>query len=132
MDFDVYRMRINPNGAKKDAKPLEFCREEQIVGLGHDIYTDRTYDSFDEVKGAHWEYEREHYDNWTRFNNDGETLNHELRYILDEINVGDYVWLNRKNDFYVCKIRPVFPCWSTVSINELLYANDFPCDEFNR
>ena len=29
-------------------------------------------------------------------------------------------------------IRPVFPCWSTVSINELLYANDVPCDEFNR
>lgn len=104
MDFDVYRMRINPNGAENDANPLEFCKDEKIVGLGHEIYTDRTYDTFDEVKDAHREYEKEHYDNWMRFNNDDETLYHELRYILDEINIGDYVWVNRKNDFYLCQI----------------------------
>lgn len=104
MDFDVYRMRINPKGAKKDAKSLEFCKKEGVVGLGHEIYMDQSYESFEGVKQAHYEYEREHYNNWTRFNNDDETLNHELRYILDEINEGDYVWINRKNKFYLCQI----------------------------
>lgn len=105
MSFNVYKMRLSPGDADEDAAPFEFCREENIVGVGHQIYTDRSYETLDDVKEAHWEYEAEHYDpdNRSRFRQDGE-LDSVLRYILEEMEAGDYIWVNSENTFGLCKV----------------------------
>lgn len=96
-------MRINPK-SDEEVNPLEFCRDKEIVGVGHEIYIDRTYDTLEELKEAHREYEKEHYENRTRFKQDGD-FSAELRYILKDIDEGDYIWVNRSNDFYLCRAK---------------------------
>lgn len=105
MSFTVYKMRLSPGSADDDACPFEFCREKEIVGVGHEIYMDRTYEDIEEVEKAHWDYEAEHYDpeNRSRFRQDGE-LSSDLRYILKEMEEGDYVWVNKENTFGLCKV----------------------------
>jgi len=105
MGFTVYKMRLSPGDADDDATPFEFCREEKIIGVGHQIYTDRSYETLEEVTEAHWEYEADHYDpdNRSRFRQDGE-LAAELRYILEEMEEGDYIWVNSGNTFGLCKV----------------------------
>lgn len=105
MDFNVYKMRLHPGAADDDATPFEFCKEKRIVGVGHEIYMDRTYGDIEDVKEAHWEYEAEHYDpdNRSRFRQDGE-FDCDLRYILKEMEEGDYIWVNKENTFGLCRV----------------------------
>ncbi|WP_276302556.1 hypothetical protein [Halorussus lipolyticus] len=105
MAFNVYKMRLKPGSADDDATPFKFCKEKEIVGVGHEIYMDRTYENVENVEEAHWEYEAEHYDpdNRSRFRQDGE-LDSDLRYILKEIEEGDYIWVNKENTFGLCKV----------------------------
>lgn len=104
MAFNVYRMRLLPGDSQDDADPFSFCHEEKIIGVGHKIYMDRSYETLDDVKQAHKEYESEYFpNNQSRFLQDGR-LDSELRYILEEMEEGDYVWVNRNNTFGLCKV----------------------------
>lgn len=103
MAFNVYKMRLLPNAKDPDANPFDFCRREGVVGVGHDIYRDRSYESLEEVEEALWDYEGEHYSSRSRFNQD-DSLSSELRYILKEIEAGDYIWVNRGNTFGLCRV----------------------------
>lgn len=105
MTFNVYKMRLDPGDADEGTDPFEFCKDEEVIGVGHRIYADRSYETLDQVKQAHWEYEAEYYDpnNRSRFNND-ETLDHELSYILEDMEEGDYVWVNRGNRYALCRV----------------------------
>lgn len=40
MSFTAYKMRLRPHSADDNANSIEFCREKEIVGVGHEIYTD--------------------------------------------------------------------------------------------
>lgn len=98
-------MRLKPGAANDDSDPFDFCRQKEIVGVGHEIYLDRTYDDIEDVEEAHWNYEAEHYDpdNRSRFRQD-EELDSDLRYILKEMEEGDYIWVNEKNTYALCKV----------------------------
>lgn len=105
-DFTVYGMKLQPEGAEADADPFELCQDEEIIGVGWGLDNDRSYDSFDEV----FDYHKGVYDDridqgkkGTRLNKDG-SLTAALRYILDEMEVGDYVWVNEGNQFALCKV----------------------------
>lgn len=98
-------MRLKPGAADDDATPFEFCQEKKIVGVGHEIYMDRTYETVKDVEEAHWEYEAEHYDpdDRDRFRQD-EELDCDLRYVLKEMEEGDYIWVNKENTYGLCKV----------------------------
>jgi hypothetical protein len=88
--MDIYKMRINPK-SDEGVNPPE-------------LYMDRTYDTLEELKEAHQEYEKGHYENHTGFKQDGDFFAN-LRYILKDIDEGDYIWVNRSNNFYLCRAK---------------------------
>lgn len=106
-DFTVYAMKLQPGGAEDWTDPFEFCREEGIIGVGWAIDDENEYETFDEVYEAHEEVVQRRTENGKkteRILNDGR-LKAPLRYILREIDVGDYVWVNEKNQFVLCKVQ---------------------------
>lgn len=107
LDFKVYGMKLQPGDAQEDANPFEHCQDEEIIGVGWGLDNDRSYGSFKEVYDYHkavYQDRIEQGKKGTRLNQDGR-LTAALRYILDEIEVGDYVWVNEGNRFALCKVN---------------------------
>jgi len=106
MDFSVYGMKLHPGDADAGSKPFEFCKRESIVGVGWSLDNDREFGTIEEV----YEYHKEVYNRrvsngkkGTRLNEDGR-LTAAIRYILKEMEIGDYVWVNKQNQFALCKV----------------------------
>jgi hypothetical protein len=107
LDFKVYGMKLQPGDAQEDADPFELCQNKEIIGVGWRLDNDRSYDSFEEVYDYHktvYQDRIEQDKKGTRLNQDGR-LTAALRYILNEIEVGDYVWVNEGNQFALCKVN---------------------------
>lgn len=106
LDFSVYGMKLNPGDADAESEPFDFCKRESIVGVGWSLNNEEDYERIEEV----YEYHKEVYERrtsqgrkGTRLNEDGR-LTTAIRYILKEIEVGDYVWVNKQNQFALCKV----------------------------
>jgi len=119
-DFSVYRLKIQPGGAKDGTDPYEFCKDEGVVGIGwgyNDVpFTDEDdlgrVESLPSVEAAttrHNDIERRFSERKgddytpTRVKQNGE-LKSSLRYMLSEIEEGDLVWVNEGSEFAVCQI----------------------------
>jgi len=106
VDFSVYGMKLNPGAADPGSKPFAFCKRESIIGVGWSLDDEEDYESIQEV----YEYHKEVYERRTSQGKEGTRLNEDgrltaaIRYILKEIEVGDYVWVNKQNQFALCKV----------------------------
>lgn len=105
LNFTVYAMKLQPGGAESSTEPCEFCRSESIVGVGWKA-GEGPYDTVDEIHEALLEKKRERSEqgkNTEEILSDGR-LNAPLRYVLKEMDVGDFVWVNEGNDFALCRV----------------------------
>lgn len=105
LDFTVYAMKLQPGGADPSTDPYGFCRGESVVGVGWKA-GEQTYESVEEVHQAFQqkaERRAEQGKETEEILSDGR-LNASLRYILKEMEVGDFVWVNDGNEFAICKI----------------------------
>lgn len=119
-NFSVYRLKIQPGGAKDGTDPYEFCKNGGIVGVGWGYNTNKfseedlnQIDTIPDVKAAVDRHNKieEHYkerngDDYTpsRVKQNGD-LRASLRYMVTEISEGDLVWINEGSEFAVCRIR---------------------------
>lgn len=104
-NFTVYAMKLQPGGAGSSTDPYGFCRDESIVGVGWKP-GEQTYESVEEVHSAFQqkaERRSEQGKETEEILSDGR-LNTALRYILREMDAGDFVWVNDGNEFAICKI----------------------------
>jgi len=98
--------KLNPGVADPGSKPFEFCKRESIVDVGWSLDDEEDYESIEEV----YEYHKEVYERRTSQRKEGTRLNEDgrltaaIRYILKKIEVGDYVWVNKQNQFALCKV----------------------------
>jgi len=98
-------MKLQPGGAAASTEPYEFCREESIVGVGWKP-GDQTYNTVEEIHEAFRQKairRSEQGKGTEEILSDGR-LNAALRYILKEMDSGDFVWVNDKNEFALCKV----------------------------
>ena len=120
IDYSVYRLKIQPGGAKDGTDPYEFCKDEGIVGIGWG-YNNVPFsdgDDLDDVAeiadvetavNRHNEIEQRYIerrgDDYTpsRVKQNGD-LKASLRYMIAEMEVGDLVWVNEGSEFAVCQI----------------------------
>jgi hypothetical protein len=106
VDFSVYGMKLNPGAADPGSNPYEFCKSESVVGVGWSLANEEDYESIEEV----YEYHREVYERRTSQGKEGTRLNEDgrltaaIRYILKKMEVGDYVWVNKQNQFALCRV----------------------------
>lgn len=117
MPITAYRMRLEPQGADEDANPFEFCRENEIIGVGHELSRDQSVQKLEDVKQAHKDYHS------GRVKDNG-SLIAEIRYML-EMDEGDYVWINQRNEYHLCR---VLSNWR-VSANQS--EDDYRIHDFN-
>ncbi|WP_436934098.1 hypothetical protein [Halovenus marina] len=119
LDFTVYGMKLQPGAAEEGSDPFRFCKEKEIIGVGWSL-EDQEYDSIDEVYETHRQvYERrlEEGEPTGRLLEDGR-MNAPLRYILKEMDVGDFVWVNENNHFALCKIESDWRVAANLSADE--------------
>lgn len=105
-DFSVYAMKLQPGGAESSTDPYEFCREESIVGVGWNPGEG----SYETVEDIHEAFQRKA-DRRSKKGKETEEIlsdgrmNAALRYILKEMDIGDYVWVNDGNEFALCRVE---------------------------
>lgn len=102
-DFAVYGMKLQPGDIEGT---FEFCQSESIVGVGWGL-ENKSYNSISEVKATHQDVvdkRNEKGKEIQRMNKDGR-LYAPIRYILKDIEKGDYVWVNEGNKFALCKVQ---------------------------
>ena len=120
IDYSVYRLKIQPGGAKDGTDPYEFCKNEGIVGIGWG-YNNVPFSDGDDLDDVaeiadvetavdrHSEIEQRYIerkgDDYTpsRVKQNGD-LKASLRYMIAEMEVGDLVWVNEGSEFAVCQI----------------------------
>lgn len=104
-DFTVYAMKLQPGGADPSTDPFGFCRNESIVGTGWKAGEG----PFETVEEIHEAFKRkaerraEEGKETEEILADGR-MNTALRYILKEMDTGDYVWVNDGNEFALCRV----------------------------
>jgi hypothetical protein len=106
-DFTVYAMKLQPGEAADSTSPYEFCREEEIFGVGWKPPGNKTYDTVEEIHEAFKQKAKrrsEEGKDTDEILGDGR-LNTALRYILKEMELGDYVWVNEGNEYALCRIE---------------------------
>jgi len=119
MDFTVYAMKLQPGGAAPSTEPYEFCREESIVGVGWNP-GDQTYNTVKEIHEAFRQKaarRSEQGKETEEILSDGR-LNTALRYILKEMDSGDFVWVNDRNEFALCKVLDEWEVAQNLSTEE--------------
>jgi len=105
LDFTVYAIKLQPGGAEEGTDPFGFCREEEIVGVGWKA-GDEAYTSVEEIHEALLQKAERRAEDGKETEEilaDGR-LHAPLRYILKEMEVGDYVWVNDENEFALCRV----------------------------
>lgn len=105
LDFTVYSMKLQPGGAAPSTDPYGFCREESIVGVGWKA-GEGPFETVEEIHNAFKrkaERRAEEGKETEEILSDGR-MNTALRYILKEMDAGDYVWVNDGNEFALCRV----------------------------
>ena len=105
-DFDVYGMKLQPGDADDDVDVFDFCREEGVVGVGWGGIEDKGYETAEEVRQAHLEKQarRAEQGKGTGEVLSDDRLNAPLRYLLNEMEPSDFVWVNEGNEFALCQV----------------------------
>lgn len=107
VDFDVYAMKLQPGDADDGTNPYEFCKQEEVIGVGWHIERGRTYETVEDVYDQHYKVAQrraEEGKDVTRLLADNR-LETAIRYILKKVDEGDYVWVNEGSDFALCRAR---------------------------
>ncbi|WP_439028074.1 hypothetical protein [Haloarchaeobius sp. DT45] len=118
-DFSVYGMKLQPGAAEAGTDPFEFCKQEGVVGVGWGLDR-RQFDTLDEVIENHREIRERRIEQGKeagRVLQDGR-LNAALRHVLENMEPGDFVWVNEKNKFALCKIESDWAVSSNLSDEE--------------
>lgn len=118
-NVSVYRLKIQPGGAKRGTDPYEFCKNDEILGIGWGYNTDQfsekylnQIDTISDVEAAidrHNEiedlYKKRNGDDYTpsRVKQNGD-LQASLRYMVSGMSEGDLVWVNEGSEFAVCRV----------------------------
>ncbi|MFC7193957.1 hypothetical protein ACFQL4_03715 [Halosimplex aquaticum] len=119
-DFSVYRLKIQPGGAIETANPYEFCKGEGIVGVGWGYNpavlledgeiekvdempdTESAVDRHNEIEQRFRERKSDDYaPSRVKLNGD---LKSSLRYMIEDIEKGDFLWVNEGSEFALCKV----------------------------
>jgi len=120
VDFSVYRLKIQPGGAAEDADSYQFCKTERVVGIGWGYNPQRlldagSIDAVDKIQNRDVAVRRHREiaesfaerkgDDFTpsRVKQDG-SLKAPLRYMIEEIEEGNFIWVNEGSEFAVCQI----------------------------
>ncbi|KTG24436.1 hypothetical protein AUR66_16610, partial [Haloferax profundi] len=112
-------MKLKPGGAKDWTDPFEFCREEEVVGVGWGLSGD-SYETVGDIHKALQEKKSrraEEGKGTEEILSDGR-LNAPLRYMFKEMDIGDYVWVNKKNRFGLCRIKGDWEIIQNLSDND--------------
>ena len=109
IDFTVYKLKIQPGAAEPETNPYEFCKQEGIIGVGWWIDEDEfpaiiDVDPSDQSRCVEALQEAHNQIGKGRILKDGR-LKAELRYIIHEMDEGDYVWVNEGGEYALCRVE---------------------------
>lgn len=118
-DFSVYRLKIQPGGAAEATNPYEFCKDEEVIGIGWGynpltLIEDGDLEPIDGIPNEDTAIERNNeieekfrerkHDDYTpsRVKQNGD-LKSSLRYMIEDIDEGDLLWVNEGSEFALCR-----------------------------